>query len=281
MSKQHATMSFASIGDCVVDRYSLEKENYLGGTAFNSAVVASKLGANATIFSAIGTDAFGKAYLTACEESGINILFVAKEKGETSTIVIETSDKNDPKYLLWELHVLKDYLMGKDAIEKLSKMDIAKIALFTPMRKLFDQFAETPLPHTLKVADFSGVSEYTDNGFSMTNYLNQFDIFVKSTTKDDKKTLKMLKNIAKHYHKTCLILLGRDGSICFDKEKIYVHPSQQVKVVDTNGAGDAYIAAFCYFLSVSKSVPFAMEQATKNAVETISHYGGSRFLFTG
>ena len=61
-------LKIASIGDVCVDVYPKEKKYFLGGTAFNRAQWLAQNGVKVNLVSAVGTDDWGKQYLSACKK---------------------------------------------------------------------------------------------------------------------------------------------------------------------------------------------------------------------
>lgn len=274
------SITFAAIGDSIIDKYTIQKKNFLGGTAVNSAFAAKKAGAKSYIISAIGKDGAGKAFQKAFISEGIRTTYLQKLKDTTSTLDIFLKNADSPEYSNWELGVLKEFCLGQKAKDFLQKADIAKIMLFWPMRDVFNDFASLKLPNTTKVGDFSGVSQYTEGIDVMKKYISGFDILVKSIDKNDKKSVEYLKNLAKKYDKIIVGLVGEKGSMVFTKNSIFSHPSIPTKVVDTNGAGDAYLATFAVIYKKSRNILLSMMEGTKAAQKMITHFGGTGYHFT-
>lgn len=280
MQKRNTTITFGSIGDCAIDKYIPDAKKYLGGTAFNSALIAAKIGAASSLFSAVGDDNAGKVYISTCHNKSIDTKYLQVLPELTSTIVVNTSDKENPQYLQWELHALKNYLLNTEAKNALATMHIAKIALFTPLQNLFDQFIGLSLPQTVKVVDFSGISSYTDGLSAIQKYAQGCDVIVKSTDDEDVQSIALLREISKMKGKISLLLLGDKGSMVFQDGLTLRQPIVPTQVIDTNGAGDAYIAAFCYFYAKRTSISYAMEQAATIASAVVARAGGSSIAFS-
>ena len=57
----------------------------------------------------------------------------------------------------------------------------------------------------------------------------------------------------------CVIaMLGEHGSLAYDGQRFYHQAAENVPVVNTVGAGDSYIAAFTYGVSLGESIPQCM-----------------------
>ena len=77
----------------------------------------------------------------------------------------------------------------------------------------------------------------------------------------------------KKYAKTFAITLGSDGALVFDGNKEINIAPNQVKAVDTNGAGDMFAGAFLYAITHGKSYEEAGKLASKASSVVVSQFG--------
>ncbi|KKS51560.1 MAG: Sugar kinase, ribokinase family [Candidatus Gottesmanbacteria bacterium GW2011_GWA1_42_26] len=267
---------FASVGDLCIDNYLKYNESFPGGTAFNTAVNACESGARASIFSAIGTDTAAQIFQKAFVFYDIDSTHVKIFRGESSSINVSSNNKGQRYFSDWKLGVLKEYSFQPNDRKKLAEFDIAKITLFKPLQKLFDEFCQTSLPSTLKAADFAGSSQTSESIIVIPRYINQLDICIKSVSEKDTNSLSFLQRISIEYKKKILLaLLGEKGSIAFLNGKSYKQRAIKTNVKDSNGAGDAYIAHFLISYLRKRDIPQAMFEASKAASEKISKLGAT------
>lgn len=275
MLNKNQTITFANLGDCIVDTYIHEGKRYLGGTAYNSAFFSAKAGAQSSIISAVGDDSAGNAFLANCRQFNVVTDHIQVLPGQTSRLDIDTTNKENPQYTNWQLGVLEGFTLQEPAKNFLTSVDIAKISLFWPMKSLFEQFIDLKLPNTIKIADFSGVSMYTEDLSVLQRYSHGCDVLVKSLDAEDTQGIHLVKTIAEKENKICLMLLGGNGSMVFTKEKSYSQAAKATHVVDTNGAGDCFIGTFGYWYALTQDIPLALEKATSAASEVIQHMGAT------
>lgn len=269
-------ISFASLGDLCIDNYLTYNKSFPGGTAFNTAVNAVEARAHVSIFSAIGTDSASQIFQKALAFYNIDSSHVKIFRGESSSIKVKSDNQGQRFFSDWKLGVLKKYSLQPKDKKKLAEYDIAKITLFKPLQKMFDEFCQTNLPLTLKAADFAGSSQTSENIFVIPQYIRQFDICIKSISEQDSNSLSFLQQLSiEHKKKILLALLGEKGSIAFFNGKSYQQQAIKTKVKDTNGAGDAYIAHFLISYLRKRDIPHAMFEASKAASEKISKLGAT------
>jgi len=266
-------IKIASIGDCCIDVYPKEKKKFPGGTAYNVAFNAQKAGANVSIVSAIGDDLSAQIFHQALKKNNINTKYLSVIHGATSSVEITINKKGKPSYSNWDLGVLKKFKLNNFHQKFFSNQHIVHAVLFRPIEHIFNRFYQMRLPNTFKVGDFAGASEYSHGTSIINNYVNNLDLIVKSIDKSDNKSLGYFKNLAKNYKKMILVLMGNKGSIIFDKDKFYFQKSINIKVKDTTGAGDAYIAYFLVNYYQKKDIKESMFRAASEASKSVFHLG--------
>lgn len=266
--------SFASIGELCIDIYPQEKKLSLGGTAFNTAIHAKKAGAQVSIFSAIGTDDYGQMFTKSLQSYAIDSSQIISFEGKTSSLTVTIAKNGQRSFSEWRLGILKKYGLGPSAQRSLAEYSVARMTLFKPLQKLFDAFAEMQLPNTVKVADFAGSSQYSEGFGLLENYSEYFDILIKSV--DNKTDLSFFRQLSfSHTKKLFLILRGEKGSVIFSNGIAHEQSAIKTTVIDTNGAGDSYIAHFLISYLEDKDIAQAMLHGSKAAARTISQFGAA------
>ncbi len=265
-------ISIAAVGDCCVDVYPQLKRSFLGGTSFNICATAAKQKLNPTLVSAVGTDPWGKAYRSACNQLGINN-HLSVFSGKTSHVKINLDKNNSPQFSAWQLGVLKKFSLNNIHEKLLQAQDISVCVAIKPLEKIFKQFCQMDLPTTFKAADFDGTTPYTFADQVIGDFAPRLNLIVKSTT--DKSTIKLLKSLSVKHNLMALITLGNQGSQVFSPAQDYFFPAIKTQVTDTTGAGDAYLATFLINYWQSKNIPNAMAAATRIAAEKVTRFGAS------
>ena len=70
-----------------------------------------------------------------------------------------------------------------------------------------------------------------------------------------------------------VMTLGEHGSIACDSKRLYRGEAEEVNVVDTLGAGDAFIAAFLYSRQRGAPIQEAMKAGHRAAAEVCGRLG--------
>lgn len=260
-----------SIGDCCLDNYVQKKKINLGGTAYNVARAAKKACALVSLLSAVGTDTYGVKFVSQLQKQKINTTHVQIIPGTTSSISIHLT-KAKPTYFNWDLGVLTSFSLTTADQTFIKAHDIAFNILFKPLEKQFDQFCNMDVPTTLKVGDFAGSSDYSQDIKILEKYKNKLDIFIKSIDSKNTSEISYLKQFAQANQKMVIALCGSWGSMVFANSEVYTQPSTTIsKIINTTGAGDTYIGTFLVTYLTSKNMYKSMQKATKAAAEKITY----------
>lgn len=262
---------FTSIGDCCVDVYPQFNQSFLGGSAFNVCLTAQKLKTKASLISAIGTDEWGKKYLTILSHSD----FVSSLPGKTSHVEISLDKHNSPSFSKWHLGALKKFSLTSVHEKFLSTQTSVYCVAIKPLKKILSQFCQMNLPGVFKSADFDGTTPYSFTVEDITPYLSGLNLISKSIETSDSTSLTFLKTLALKHQKMVLVTLGSHGSRVFTPQKTFFQPTLKTKTTDTTGAGDTYLATFIIKYLQTKDVQKSMFYATIAAAKTITRLGAS------
>ncbi len=265
---------YVAIGDIGIDIYPKIEKRFPGGMALNSAFHAQKAGLEASVVSAIGDDEDGAFIRNFLRENHISDEALEVIPGKTNNVEITLDENARPQYGTWNLGVLKNYRLTQRQKLFLQKQDIG-IAVYLPeLRGMFDDFAALKMPKMIKVGDFTDLSEFQGDQSVLNEYIDLFDIFVLSIDEKIDERVESFTAFLQKNTKMGIMLLGPRGSICIDRTgKIYSQSADVTRVIDTTGAGDAYLATFIGEYIYNKNIKRAMKKATNTATKAIRHLG--------
>lgn len=120
------------------------------------------------------------------------------------------------------------------------------------------------------------LSDYNYKITIVEKYINNFDIGFFGLSNNQQYLIKKLSYIAKRYNKLLIITLAEKGSIAFEEKNKYQQKAIPVnKIVDTTGAGDAYISAFLSEYLKSKNIQKSLYEGAAYAAKIIQKYGAN------
>ena len=228
-----------------------------GGKGANEAVCASRLGADVCLFGAVGDDAFSEKNIANLKKEKVNTEFIKHCKnvfggsagifvGDNTNSIVVVSGANaevDLKYFEKIKNNLKSFDVVGTQLE-IKKEVVEKLLDFAEKNKIKVVFNPSPMTKLdeklLKKCSFVVVNEIEVQ--SLPNY-------------------KSVEQILKHYEGRLIVTLGADGACFFEDGKVQHSAAVNVKVVDTTGAGDTFLASFMVAIAEGKTVKQAVEFA--------------------
>ncbi len=260
-------MKIIGVGDNTVDCYLDRNSMFPGGNAVNVAVLGKRFGFDeAAYIGTIANDRKGRLVLRALTGEGINTTQLRIVSGKNSFEEVALIDGD---------RVFKDSFCGVSYNLILDKTDYDFIANYDILHSSIYSNVESQLKALsqldIKIAfDFSDSfnESYLDNNLQYVDYA----FFSGSTLSTLEITALINKSIAKGCQ-LVVITRGKNGATLYYEGQIYHQNIVQTTVIDTLGAGDAFIASVLLGLSRKQSMPDTLQTAAINAAKTCSYYG--------
>ncbi|MCD6218803.1 carbohydrate kinase family protein [Candidatus Calescamantes bacterium] len=226
---------------------------HTGGCAVNTGVALNRLGVSTGIMGKVGNDGFGDFLLKVLKEEGLDIRGVKIEKGcyTSSTMVIVDPD-GERRFIHY---IGANGKFGREDIdwEIISETQILHVAGAMLMPSLDGQ----PLAELMKKAKQMRKITSLDTAGDVSpkslplieDALPYVDYFLpsfeeaKMLSREDKPET-IAEFFLKRGVKVIGIKMGERGCYTTDGEKEIKIPACKVKVVDTTGAGDAFVGGF-------------------------------------
>ena len=246
----------ASVGDNCIDRYvgAVERESP-GGNALN---VAARSGG--AYYGAVGDDEHGRAILAGALAAGTDMTNVEVRPGASGLTIVALDEHGDRRFLLEQYGVAADYRLTPAIVGRLRDHPWVHAARQPDLREAApalrsgetrlsydfcddwdDELVAALAPH-LDVAFFSAGPEAAERACA----------------------LGATAGVA---------TLGKDGSVAFSGSRRIALAARPAIVVDTLGAGDAFIAACIAGLADGLELAAALELGGESAAVACSHLG--------
>ncbi len=247
--------TIAAIGEILWDNFPDGKR--LGGAPANFAVISKYLGNQAYVISAVGDDAAGRELLEQLNKWGINTDLIQRlNTYKTGEVNITLDKQGNPRYQIVENracdHIqyspeLDQYIDLFDAISfgsLSSRSEDSKQTIFKLLKKLPDQ--------CLKVCDLNIRKNYYSKEL-IVQLLKLSDVFkinhyektiLEKILKINLDNATTARRVMTEYKLNMLIITNGDkNSKIISLSEYSERTSQRVKVIDTVGAGDSFLAA--------------------------------------
>jgi len=241
-------------------------ETGFGGKGANQAVMAGLLGADVYMISCLGSDIFGDSTINNFIENNVNVDHIQRVRvssgvapiwvnanGENKIVVIPGAnneiDANKAKASLQEIENVS-YLVGQAEIPMDVNHNVFDYAKQNNITTIFNPAPGKNLEGTfLEKVDWLIPNEY------------EFEI-VSGLNMTDENILKFSKEIPCNL----LVTYGEQGVLYVEDNEIIKFKAPKVEVVDTTGAGDAFVGSFVFALSknleINEAINFAIDKAS-------------------
>ena len=253
-----------AVGDNVVDRYPDRGVGYPGGNAVNVAVHARRCGARAAYIGAVGTDPSGRAVLDALVAEGVDTSLVRVVDGPNAYAEVRVVDGN---------RVFSHADVGVSRF-RLGATDFAAAAAATVVHTgecslVEDQLADLKDASSRLSFDFSErPAEY------VSRYAPLVDIAIRSWPQGTPEgAVALARQLQSLGPETVAVTLGGHGAVVVHGDRAVHAPAPDVDVVDTLGAGDAFIARLLTGLIAQEPLETLVGAATAYASSSCTSFG--------
>ncbi|MDJ0621890.1 MAG: carbohydrate kinase [Desulfocapsaceae bacterium] len=270
---EKTTFTMVGIGEVLWDI--LPQGKQLGGAPANFACHASQLGNNGVIFSSVGKDSLGTEILEVLDKKNVGHIISVQDKYPTGTVSVELDSEGAPTYTIHE-DVAWDHIRLEKQHKKFTeKADVICYGSLAcrhddSAKSIFECIEATPST-CIRLFDVNLRQDYYDQETILKLLeaatvlkLNDEELLVVAHFLDISGSETTLLQLIRHTFDLDLIILtkGEHGSRLFSRELgDSILKGQQVKVVDTIGAGDSFAGAvatgLCLDMPLEKIHQFA------------------------
>ncbi len=223
-----------------------------GGATMNVAFHLKQQGARVCFISNIGTDKAGNELADFLKDNNLhNPLIQRTPHYPTCEVTVQFDDNKQPTYIIpqpvsWD-HIQQQKALNKQAKqsaaivfgslvcrEKESRDTLLNLLNETKALKIFDVNLRAPHYTLSTIETLAAVADVVK--------MNEEEADLLLSRKEGDLKDKITEFHSKYHVKTIVVTLGEKGAIVWHDHKFYEHPGYPVKVVDTVGAGDAFLA---------------------------------------
>lgn len=252
-----------AVGDNVVDRYLDRGEMYPGGNAVNVAVHARRLGMRAAYIGIVGSDVAGRLVASSLRSEGVLLERMRVVDGPNAWAAVELVD-GDRVFVGADKGVSR-FELDTDCLEYLEQFTVVHVGYAGGLEHQVQQMAER-----------TSVSfDFADCPRSLAAPVLPFVRFATFSAGD--AGLDEVDQLIDWAHglgaETVIVTAGSAGAVVSDPTGRSHVPATPTTVVDTLGAGDAYIAAYLVHAINGASREVAMHAASDYAASICSQYG--------
>ena len=280
-SKEKESFLAYPVGDKILIN---DLQTTTGGGGTNTAVSLARLGLNTAYCGNVGKDENGAMIIDSLKNEKID--FIGSRSNERSGYsIILDSIGHDRTILTYK---------GSNDSFKFSKIDkktfktkwLYLCSMTGKSFKELEKVVKYAKKNKIKII-FNPSSYLADKGIEyLRNILTSTDILV--LNRDEAKTLvgnheiDVLLKLLRQLLKSSVVIItdGKKGVYVNDGSYQYFAKANDIKVIETTGAGDAFGSTFLAGMILKDKVDFAVKLAVTNSESVISHHGAKNKLLT-
>ncbi|GAA4098480.1 carbohydrate kinase [Mucilaginibacter panaciglaebae] len=272
--------SILCLGEVLWDAFG--KEKVAGGATMNVAFHLNQQGARVAFGSSVGIDASGDELVNFLKDNGLfGDLIQRDETLPTCEVTVQLDEQQQATYIIPQ-PVSWDNIKPKAALSKCAKS--ARAIVFGSLVCRGNTTHDTLLSllndtNALKVFDVNlrpphytlqTIETLAARADVVKMNEEEADLLI-NTKKGDLK--EKITEFRKKYHaQTICVTRGAHGAIVWHDHEFYEHPGFEVKVADTVGAGDSFLATF--IIGLLNKLP--MQQVLERACAVGAYVAGKR-----
>lgn len=229
-----------------------------GGAPMNVAYHLNQLGIESTLISRVGNDNEGFELLKVLEKRGISLDYCQLDRNyKTSQVEVVINNNHEVSYdivfpVAWDfiephqryislLQEANALVFGSLVTRNKTSRDTLELLLESPVYKVFDINLREPY------IDKETITQLLHKTDLLKLNLHELEIiggWYNSSFKRDEDKVAILHN--EYNIKEVIVTRGSSGASYFSEDIHYHYPAYKVKVNDTVGSGDSFLAAFLY-----------------------------------
>jgi ribokinase len=263
-----------------------ELSTHNGGKGANQAAAAALLGASVAFLGRVGDDEFGEPLVQALQEKGIDTSLVERASGNSTGAAFITVTPDGENAIT----------VAPGANRSLAPEDVDAAAGAIGDARVFVAQMEIPAHSVLRAVEISADKDTR----ALVNLAPMFEV--------PRELLEKLDPLVVNEHEAAFLLgrevegvdgalsaapellslgprsavitIGEDGAVLADGESVDHFPAPEVEVVDTTGAGDAFVGALATQLARGASLQEAVAYAVRAGAAAVTKEGAQGALPT-
>ncbi|RZU76028.1 ribokinase [Micromonospora kangleipakensis] len=251
-----------------------------GGKGANQAVMARRLGADVWMVGCLGVDAFGDMTLENFAASGIDTTFVTRTPDVSSGVApiwVEAGGDNRIVCVPGANACMTED-QARTAVESVAGVDVVIGQFEVPQNVTTAGFRAAKERGAITVLNPAPAAEISPDLLAVTDWLIPNEVEFAFLSKDSGissgPTDAAVSDLAQRLGVHIVATLGEAGAAVFNGTRPVVRITPvPVEVVDTTGAGDAFVGAFSYGLAAGLSPATAARLGCACATSSVTRAG--------
>ena len=267
-------MRIVGVGDNVLDRYVDQGLMYPGGNAVNVPVLALRFGAEAAAYvGAVGDDEGGSWLLEALGLEGLDTsrVKVLPERNSYTSVALVDGDRT---FVGGEKGASSKLVLTPEDVGFIHNFDVVHTSIYSGIE---GQLQELRANSRILAFDFSNEFDeaYLDRVLGSVDYafFSGSRMFPGARDTEESELEAFLARVEDRGVRLALVTRGAKGAVLRYGGRTWRQEAVPCRVVDTLGAGDAFIARLIVGIVSGEEPSLALREAARSAAATCSYYG--------
>lgn len=255
------------LGDNTIDTYVSTRTQYPGGNAVNVAALTARLGASAAYLGCVGNDEGGALICSALAAEGVDTTRVRIRPGANARAFVDHID-GDRHFISSSPGVRAEYQWEEADFSYISEFDHVHTSVYSELEDDLPRVAASAASLSLDVSN-RWDHDYLNRVLPFVRYL-----FLSAPNLPDSEARDLARLCLVGRPEAVVLTRGGNGALGMNSKSTVVQPAVPTTVVDTMGAGDAFISGFLTFTLQGDELDSAMSKAAEFAAVACSWQGG-------
>lgn len=262
---RRASRTAAVVGDNTIDEYlGAEPGRFVGGNALNVGAQLVAAGVPTTYFGAIGADAPGRAIARGIRRAGLGPAGLVTRAGVTAVTRIDVRPGGEREFVSEEFGVTADYAPGRHELALVARADWVHLGMLGDADGVRAAIRSVGRRVPIISQDCA-----VSTGFA------GLDVAFGSVGDGpDAEARDWAEAAVSAGAGLAVVTRGAAGAVAFDGDSWWSQAAAPATVVDTTGAGDAFIAGFIAARLDAAPVGAALAAGAVRAARACEHRGG-------
>lgn len=257
-----------SLGDGCIDHYlSPIEKDFIGGNALNVAVHMQRAGLPCAFVGYVGGEQYGERIKQALHEEGIDGSHVQTTAGPTKKANIRLSGDNEPIFIHDQHVPITQLRLDDTTLAFILQHRLVHTSWLGGAQAYLNAIAGTPLLVSIDYGEGRNAA-FIEETLSLANVA-----FYSMPEGTEEQARLRAQELGCGGPGLVVVTRGSQGSLACLSGEFYTQTAYPVTVVDTLGAGDAFIGTFLAGWLMGLGVADCLEQASRAAAFTCTHHG--------
>jgi fructoselysine 6-kinase len=265
-----AGLPVACVGDNCVDRYvGAVSGRYAGGNALNVAVRLALAGHPSAYLGAVGDDEDGRFIVAALRAAGVDASHTEVRSGASGVTVVRV-EGGERTFVSEKYGVAASYCFVPAGLGFLEDRAWVHAARLTGASRALAALADRGVPLSYDFTD------HWDQDTAVELCPRLRAAFFSGSALDEGAARRLAEQAVERGARVGVVTRGALGVVACIGDRLVARAAEPVAVVDTLGAGDAFIAGFIACLLAGAEVDEALDCGARDAAESCTHVGAWR-----